>query len=69
MDDALFWADPAQLRIIDEVAPSFAPVRDERFESAAFDAIREMGDGCADDLVAATDGEGLYMSEEGITDD
>ena len=66
MDDAFFWADPAQLRVIDEMSPSFAPIRDEGFEGAAFDAVREMGDGCADDLVAATNGEGLDMSVEDI---
>lgn len=59
MDDALLRADPAQLRVVDEVAPGLAPVGDERVEGAAFDAVREVGDGGADDFVAAADCEGL----------
>lgn len=59
MDDALFWADPAQLRVVDEVAPGLAPVGDERGEGAAADAVGDVVDGGADDVVAAADGEGL----------
>lgn len=59
VDDALLRADPAQLRVVDEVAPCLAPVGDERVERAALDAIGEVRDGGADDFVAAADCEGL----------
>lgn len=39
VDDALLRADPAQLRVVDEVAPGLAPVGDEGVEGAAFDAV------------------------------
>jgi len=41
------------------VAPCLAPVLDEGGEGAAFDAVGEVGDGGADDFVAAADCEGL----------
>jgi hypothetical protein len=41
------------------VAPCLAPVGDEGVEGAAFDAVGEVGDGGADDFVAAADCEGL----------
>jgi hypothetical protein len=59
VDDTLLWADPAQLRVVDEVAPCLAPVGDERVECAAFDAVGEVRDGGADDFIAAADCEGL----------
>lgn len=61
MDYAFLGADPAELRVVDEVAPRLAPVFDEGFEGAAFDAVGEVGDGGADDFVAAADCEGLGL--------
>lgn len=61
VDDAFLGADPAELRVVDEMAPCLAPVRDERFECAALDAVGEVRDGGADDLVAAADCEGLRV--------
>jgi hypothetical protein len=59
VDDAFFGADPAELRVVDQVAPCLAPVFDEGFEGAAFDAVGEVGDCGADDFVTAADCEGL----------
>ena len=41
------------------MAPCLAPVGDERVQGAALDAVGEVGDGGADDFVAAADCEGL----------
>lgn len=43
------------------MAPCLAPVLHEGLEGAALDAVGEMCDGGADDLVAAANGEGLRM--------
>lgn len=59
MDYPLFGTDPAELRVVDEVAPGFAPVGYEGVEGVALDAVGEVGDCCADDFVAAADCEGL----------
>lgn len=59
MDDALFRADPAELAVVDEVAPCLAPVGDQARERAALDALGDVVDGCADNVVAAADGECL----------
>lgn len=59
MDDTLFGSDPAELTVIDEVAPCFGPVLYERFKSVAFDAVCEMGDSYADNFVTTADCEGL----------
>lgn len=59
MDDALFGPDPAQLAVVDKMAPGCAPVCDEGVEGAACDAACEVGDGEADDFVAAANREGL----------
>jgi len=59
VDHALFGADPAQLAVVDEVAPGLAPVGDQAGEGAALDALGDVVDGGADDVVAAADGEGL----------
>ena len=61
MDDTLFGADPAQLAVIDEVTPRLAPVVDERREGLAAKALGDVGDGGADNIVAAADGEGLAI--------
>lgn len=66
MDDALFGADPAELRVVDEMAPGLAPVFDERVEGAALDAVGEVGNGCAYDFVAAANGEGLIQVRRGF---
>jgi hypothetical protein len=60
MDDAFFGADPAQLRVVDQVAPCLAPVCDQRGESAAFDPVGQVGDGGADYFVATAYCEGLW---------
>jgi hypothetical protein len=59
VDDALFGSNPAELTVVDEVAPGFAPILDERFEGVAFDPVCKVGDGCADDFVPTADCEGL----------
>jgi len=43
------------------MAPCLAPVLHEGLEGAALDAVGEMCDGGADNLVAAANGEGLRM--------
>jgi len=58
--DSFLWPDPAQLRVRDEVAPCLAPVGDEGGERAALDAVGDVVDGFADDVVATADGEGLF---------
>jgi hypothetical protein len=57
---SFLWPDPAQLRVRDKVAPCLAPVGDEGGEGAAFDAVGDVVDGFADDVVAAADCEGLF---------
>ena len=59
MDDALLGAEPAQLGVVDEMAPGLAPVLDERGEGAALDAVGDVVDGGADDVVTTADSEGL----------
>jgi hypothetical protein len=59
VDDALLGADPAELAVIDEVAPGLAPVGDERGKGASLDAVGDVVDGCADDVIATTDCKGL----------
>jgi hypothetical protein len=59
VDDALLGADPAELAVVDEVAPGLAPILDEGRERLALDPVDEVVDGLADDVVAAADGEGL----------
>jgi hypothetical protein len=59
VDDALLWADPAELAVVDEVAPGLAPVGDEGGEGAALDAVGDVLDCRADNVVAAADCEGL----------
>lgn len=61
MDHALFRADPAELGVVDQVSPGLAPVGDETGEGAAKDAVGDVVDGGADDVVAAADGEGLFF--------
>jgi hypothetical protein len=48
------------------MAPCLAPVLDEGFESAAFDTLCEVGDGCAHDLIAAADCEGLVTQSNTV---
>jgi hypothetical protein len=59
VDNTLFRANPAELGVIDEMAPGFAPVRDKGLKRVAFDAVCEVGNCRADDFVAAADCEGL----------
>lgn len=59
MDDALLRADPPELAVVDEVPPRLAPVSDEGGERPALNALRDVVDGGADDVVATADGEGL----------
>jgi len=59
VDDALFGADPAELAVVDEVAPGLAPVGDEGGEGAPLDPVGDVVDRRADDVVAAADREGL----------
>ena len=61
MDDALFGANPPQLAVRDKISPCLAPILDEVVEVLALDAVGEELDGFADNLVAATDGEGLAV--------
>jgi len=63
MYNAFFGADPAQLGVLDEITPGLAPVGDEGGEGAAFDAVGDVVDGHADDVVAAADGEGLWSKQ------
>lgn len=44
------------------MAPRLAPVGDEGGKGAASDAVGDVVDGCADDVVAAADGEGHSMA-------
>jgi len=59
MDHALLWANPTQLAVVDEVSPGLAPVCDETGERAALDALRNVGDGSTDNVIAAPDRECL----------
>jgi hypothetical protein len=59
VDDALFRADPAELRVVDEMAPGLAPVCDEGGEGAALETVGDVCDGGADNVVAAANSEGL----------
>lgn len=59
MNDALFGADPSQLAVGDEVAPGLAPVFNERRECLAFEAVGDLVDGGADDVVSSTNSECL----------
>ena len=67
MNDAFFGADPAQLRVGDEVAPGFAPVGDEGGERAALDAVGYVVNCFADDVVSAADCEGLQDDVSGAS--
>lgn len=49
------------------MAPCLAPVPDEGVEGAAFDAVGEVGDGGADDFVAAAYGECLQNRQSVLT--
>jgi len=60
VDHALLGTDPAELAVVDQVAPCLAPVAaDEAREGATSDAVGDVVDGGADDVVSAPDGEGL----------
>jgi hypothetical protein len=59
VDDTLLGADPAQLAVGDQVAPGLAPVSGELVEVLANDERGKKGNGSADNLIAATDGESL----------
>jgi hypothetical protein len=59
MDDALLGADPAQLAIGDKVPPRLAPVGDEGRQGSSTEALGDMDNGGADNVVTAADGEGL----------
>jgi hypothetical protein len=59
MDDTLLGANPAQLAVGDQVAPGLAPVSGELVQVLANDERGKKGDGSADNLIAATDSEGL----------
>lgn len=59
MDDTLLGANPAQLAVGDQVAPGLAPVSGELVKVLTNDERGKKGDGSADNLIAATDGEGL----------
>ncbi len=64
MDDALLRTDPAQLAVRNEIAPSLAPVCDEGGQSLATEAIGNLVNRSADNVVSAANGEGL---RRGIT--
>lgn len=59
MDDALLGTDPAQLAVVDEVAPCLAPVGDEGGEGLAAETVGNVGNGGTDNVVAATNGKCL----------
>lgn len=59
MDYAFFGTDPAELTVGDEVAPCLSPIRDEGGERAPFNAVGDVVNSLADNIVAAADGEGL----------
>jgi hypothetical protein len=59
VDDTLLGADPAQLAVGDQVAPGLAPVSGELVDVLANDEWGKEGDSSADDLITATDSEGL----------
>jgi len=59
MDNAFFGANPSKLGVGDEVPPGEAEVGDEGGECAVHDAVGDVVNGGADEVVAATDGEGL----------
>lgn len=61
MDYAFFGPDPAELRVVYEMAPRLTPVGNERVKSAAFDTVCDVGDGEADYFVAAAYCEGLGL--------
>lgn len=60
VDDALLGPDPPQLAVVDQVPPRLAPVLYQRRQRAPLDAVRDVLNGRADNVVAAADGEGLY---------
>lgn len=59
MNDTFFGTDPAQLGVRDKVPPGLAPVADERGEGATLDAVGDVVDCFANDIIAAANGEGL----------
>lgn len=61
VDDTLLGADPAQLAVGDQVAPGLTPVGGELVEVFANDERGKKGNGSADNFIAATDSEGLYI--------
>ena len=59
VDDALFGTDPAELGVVDEMAPCLTPVCDEGGEGSSLETLGDVVDGGADDVVSTADGEGL----------
>lgn len=59
MDNTLLWSDPAELRVVYQVAPCLSPVGNKGIECVALDAVGEIGDGGTYDLVTATNCESL----------
>lgn len=62
MNDALFRTDPAQLGIVYEMAPCFAPIGYEGGKGATVDSVGDCVDGVAYNVVSATDCECLRGS-------
>ncbi len=72
VDDAFFWADPAQLRIAGDMPPERTHVTGERFERAADDQRFQRFDRGDTQFIATPDGEGQAMAGEravGVQDD
>lgn len=65
MDDTLFGADPSEMGVGDEISPGLTPIGGQGREGFADDAFGEGGDGVADNVVPATDGEGHTVAGEG----
>ena len=59
VDDTLFGTDPAELGVVDEMAPCLTPVCDEGGEGSSLETLGDVVDGGADDVVSTADGEGL----------
>lgn len=59
MNNTFLGTDPAELGVVDEMAPCFTPILDEGFESVALDAFCQVGDGCADNLITTANCECL----------
>ena len=65
VDDSLFGAEPAELRVVGELAGEGAEVVGDGAEGAVDDVAGEVADGLDDEIGAAAEGEGEAVAFEG----